>query len=127
MRRHFYSILGFLLVGIGLVGAVLPLLPTTIFFIAAAGCFAKSNEKFERWILQHKTFGKHVRLWRQHRAISRRSKQVACSGMAMGYVLFWFSASPGPLLAIVVACVLLLCAYYVSSRPNEHSANLSEL
>ncbi|WP_248304730.1 YbaN family protein [Breoghania sp. L-A4] len=67
--RMFYGALGFVLVGIGLVGAVLPLLPTTIFLILAVPCFARSNERMETWILNHPQFGTPVRRWIEHGAI----------------------------------------------------------
>lgn len=113
----------FLLLGLGftavaVVGAFLPLLPTTVFLILAAACFARSSPKLEAWIMSHKQFGPLVRDWREHGAIPLRGKVLACIGMAAGFVIFFLSAHPGPWLALAVVAALGACAAFVVSRPG---------
>ncbi|MCX7877633.1 MAG: YbaN family protein, partial [Ignavibacteria bacterium] len=55
---------GFGLVAIGVIGMFLPILPTTIFFILAAWCFARSSEKFYHWLHYNRWFGKYLRTYR---------------------------------------------------------------
>ena len=63
MTRYIYLLLGFLFTGIGLVGAYVPGLPTTIFMIIAAWFFAQSSPRFRNWIMEHPRFGKIVNNW----------------------------------------------------------------
>jgi uncharacterized protein len=126
LRRTSFKILGTGCVGIGIAGAFLPLLPSTIFFIMAAACFARSSPALEDKILNHPVFGPPVVAWREHGAISVRSKIVALSGMAFGFGLFYFSANPDLWLAIVVAIFMLGCATYVATRPSGAKENLAE-
>ena len=118
MMRVVYFCMGCVMVAFGAIGAVTPLLPTTIFLIAAAWCFARSSPRLEAWLLNHPQFGKTLRDWRSDGAISRPAKMMACAGMTFGFVVFWFSSDPSLPLAAGVAALLLACAGYVVSRPT---------
>ncbi|MEP3427725.1 MAG: YbaN family protein [Roseibium sp.] len=118
MRRTTFKLMGSGCVALGIVGAFLPLLPSTIFFIMAAGCFARSSPALEARILEHPVFGPPVIAWREHGAISKTSKIIAITGMSFGYVMFYWSAAPALWIAILVACGMLGCAFYVGSRPS---------
>ncbi|MEO9599389.1 YbaN family protein [Parasphingorhabdus sp.] len=117
VARTLWPIMGLLLVGVGFLGAFLPLLPTTVFLILASACFARSSPRLESWLLSHPRFGPGLRAWRQERAISRKARIAAWSGMAVGFGLFLLGAQPRPLVAVGVAVALLLCALWIASRP----------
>ena len=106
------------MVALGAIGAVVPLMPTTIFLIAAAACFAHSSPRLEAWLLDHPRFGPTLRDWRVRGAISRPAKLTACAGMAVGFIVFWVGSHPSVLLAAVVAGLLLTSALCVVSRPT---------
>ncbi|BAV63383.1 YbaN family protein [Sphingobium cloacae] len=110
---------GILCVGLGFIGALLPLMPTTIFLILAAGCFARSSPRLEVWLLDHPRFGPSLRMWREQRAIPRHAKVAACGGIALGYALFLLGAHPDAVLALAVAFALLCCAGWIISRPAQ--------
>ncbi len=118
-QRFLYLCLGFLMLALGIIGAILPVMPTTIFIILAAWFFARSSPKLEKRILAHPQFGPLVIKWRDRGAIPRRAKKFACGGMTIGYAIFLWSAQPGLYLAAGVALFMLACAYYVVSRPEE--------
>ena len=113
-----YLGVGGLMVAIGAVGVVLPGLPTTPFLIVAVWCFARSSERFERYLLEHKVFGASLRAWRENGAIPRRAKILSVSTMAVSFSLFLFTAHPSLLFAGAVAAFMLAGAAYVLSRPT---------
>lgn len=113
-----YATIGFALVGLGLIGAVLPLLPTTIFFILAVPCFARSNPRVEAWIRDHPRFGPPVQAWHEHGAISVPAKWMALAGMAFGYGVFLVTTAARLPLALGVGVALGGCALYVVTRPS---------
>jgi len=117
MGRYLYFSLGCLFVALGIIGAMLPVMPTTIFLILAAGCFARSSPAWERWLLEHPRFGHTLRSWREEGAIPRRAKFLACVGMTVGLLLFYIGTHPGPLLLATVASVMIASGIYVLSRP----------
>ena len=95
MRRHLYLIAGFLSIGLGTIGAFLPLLPTVPFMILSAFCFARSSPRLEAKLLDHRHFGPHIRRWRERGAISRRGKKAALAALAFS-VARALIISPGP-------------------------------
>lgn len=115
--RASWVALGLAFVALGIVGAILPLMPTTIFLILAAACFARSSPRLEHWLLDHARFGPALRAWRAERAIPSRAKAAACLGMLLGYLLFMLAARPGWIEAAVVAAALGACALWIVRQP----------
>ncbi|MFK4872793.1 YbaN family protein [Novosphingobium sp. ZW T3_23] len=118
VARAAWMTLGLVLVGIGIVGIVVPLLPTVDFMLLALPCFARSSPRLEAWLLGHPRFGPPLRAWRHERAVPRHVKFMAIGGMAFGYGLFVFHVQPGLPLALPVAAVLLFWAVWIARRPE---------
>jgi len=72
-----YKLLGFIFVGLAALGVFLPLLPTTPFLLLAAGCFAKSSDKWHNWLISNRTFGPIIHNWHEKKCISCSTKIVA--------------------------------------------------
>jgi uncharacterized membrane protein YbaN (DUF454 family) len=87
----------------GLVGILIPVLPTVPFVLLAAFCFSRGSERCERWIVEHRYFGPMVVNWRQHRAVPLRAKQAAALTMTASSVLAWF-VMPGHVGWIPAVC-----------------------
>lgn len=78
--------LGALLVGIGVLGIFLPLLPTTVFFLGAAACFGKSSPTAYRWLTTNRWFGSYLRNYREERGMTLISKAVSIATLWIGIV-----------------------------------------
>lgn len=117
-QRAVYICLGLLMVGLGIIGAILPLMPTTIFLILAAWFFSRSSPRLEAYLMRSR-FGGSLRDWRENGAISRKSKILALMGMSAGYAIFFVNSKPSISIAIIVGALILTCATYVASRPSS--------
>jgi uncharacterized membrane protein YbaN (DUF454 family) len=116
VARALYLVIGLLCVGLGAVGAFVPVLPTTPFMILAAAMFAKSSVRLERWLLDHKRFGPPLRAWRAHRVIPMRVKLVSWTSMLVSLVLMMLT---GRWLAVAAAAVVMaIGAIYVARCPS---------
>ena len=116
MKRRLWTVAGLMFVGIGAVGAVLPLLPTVPFLLLALFCFARGNPVWEQRLLDHPTYGPLLLDWRQRRAIPRRAKWAALIAMAVSVMVTAFTAG-WPWILIPLA-VMALSGSWIWTR-NE--------
>jgi len=115
--RWIYMLAGLFMTALGIVGAFLPLLPTTPFLLVAVWCFSRSSPRLEQWLLNHRTLGPPLTNWRREGAISARAKTMAVSLIVASYGFFWYRTQPSPLSAIIVGLVLAGSATFILTRP----------
>ena len=116
MRRTLYLIGGFASLGLAGIGAVLPVMPTTVFVILAAYCFARSSPAIEARLLGHPVFGPHIVSWRERGAISRKGKWAASAAFAVSIVVALVFA-PWPWSAAPVLAALVIGSW-IWARPE---------
>lgn len=94
---NLFRLFGFVFLGLGALGILLPLLPTTPFVLLSAACFARSSERWHRWLLANETFGPMIRNWEEKRCISCRVKTIGILTMVLvgGYSIFFAVESNG--------------------------------
>lgn len=102
--------LALICVGLGILGAFLPLLPTTPFLLAAAALSVKASPKLHAWLMNHPVFGKSLRHYQEHRAVSPRTFMVAM-------LVMWPTITVSALLVPIwwVALLLFIIASSVSA------------
>lgn len=83
MKRILLLTAGFIFLGLGALGALLPVLPTTPFLLLAAGCFAQSSERWHQCLLNNKYAGPMIKDWEENRCVSWKTKFVALTSMAV--------------------------------------------
>ena len=104
MKKILYIMIGCISLGLGIIGVILPILPTVPFVLLAAFCFAKSSEKLEDWF-------KNTKLYKENNMKSGMTKQakirIMCSVtllMSIGFIMMG-------LRGIVVGNVVLLIVW----------------
>lgn len=113
-----FIVLGFLFVGLGYVGIIIPGMPTTIFMILAVWAFKKSSPRFENWLLNHRVFGSTLRDWDEHKAISLRTKYIAIATM-IGFAGVSIYFIKKPVVQLIVGLSVLGVAVYVATRKTK--------
>ena len=89
--RWLWVLAGFIFLAIGAIGLVLPLWPTTIFWIAAVFCLAESHPKIRDWIYARPGVGPIVKDFVERGEISRKGKVAAIGGMLLACLFSgWF-------------------------------------
>lgn len=113
-----YQLFGLVLVGLGIIGMVLPVMPTTIFFILALACFTRSSPKLAAWLLNHPRYGATLNDWQEHKIVPIKAKWYAGIGMLFGFVIL-FMSSPAAWVLLVVAVIECSVMIYLLSRPSS--------
>ena len=105
--RALLIVAGSLFVGIGVIGIFLPLLPTTVFLLIAAACYARSSESAYRWLMTNRLFGRYLRNYHEERGATLSTKVVtiALLWIGIGAAAYWISA-PMWLNAVLAAIAL---------------------
>lgn len=89
MLRLLWLIGGILSLTLGTIGIFLPLLPTTPFILLAATCFAKSSQRFHKYLINNKYFGPIIEDWQEKRRIPYKAKVIMSISMlvSMSYLV----------------------------------------
>ncbi len=101
---------------IGAVGVVLPLLPTTPFLLVAAFAFARSSERMNRWLREHRTFGPLLDNWHRDGSIDLKVKRIAMIVIVLTPVVTWLLGAPSWIIACQIV-VLSAAALFILTRP----------
>lgn len=103
-------------VGLGAIGALLPLVPTTPFVLLAAWAAPKGSPRLAGWLRNHATFGPSLRAWQQEKAVATKAKLAACVMMAASWFILCGSGTAGLVLAVIGALFICVGGFLVS-RP----------
>jgi len=113
--------LGHLALGLGLLGALLPVLPTVPFLILAAACYARSSTRFHTWLVNHRHLGPPVRAWYRHRSLTLRQKLVFGALFTLGLAFSATFVLPGGWPRLVAALVWLGLVALMARIPTRAS------
>lgn len=110
--RIFYLMIGFISVGLALLGVALPLLPTPPFLLLAIACFSRSSKRFEKWLYHTKLYQIYVADFRETGAIARERKRKILISI---YILTGISIFFAPLIWVkfALAALTLFMTYYL--------------
>lgn len=117
-RSILYVGLGCLFLGLGVLGAFLPVLPTTPFLLVSLWAFSLSSKRLETWLLQHPRFGPRLVAWRANRVVPLPVKLTAWGSMLASLTLMVI-AGASPLALGGAGAVMLFGAIYVARCPSR--------
>ena len=119
-----WRVLAAFFVLLGFIGAILPVMPTTVFMLLAAWAGSKGWPGLHEWLIHHPRYGIAINNWYQHRAVPRRAKWMAGIMMTFSMLLICISSAPLIIKWSVpsLLCVILL---WLVSRPEATGSECS--
>lgn len=130
MKKILLIILGCIGLGLGAVGAVVPMLPAFPFLMLATVCFAKSSEKLDRWFKGTKLYKNNLATYVKGQGMTKKTKIkvmiMVTVLMSIGFVMMFSKAIYVP--CIILGCVWIFHIVYFcfgvkTYKINENTAN----
>lgn len=119
-RRLVMLALGWVSLGLGILGMFLPLLPTTCFLLGAAWAFSRSSPALHRWMLSNRLFGGYLRDYKEGRGFPARVKLVSLAVM-WGTMALTVVAVPALWLAAVLAVIGGAVTWHLYQLPTKQT------
>lgn len=110
--------MGSLLIGLGTIALFVPLMPTTPFLLAAAGCYDKGSPRAHRWLLANPLFGPHLQSYQEGRGLSMRAKLASAALVVAGIAVSMALISPTPLIAVLLVLVASVVVVHIMTLPT---------
>lgn len=118
VARLLWRLLAILCMALGLLGILLPGLPTVPFLLAAAWAGGRGWPALERWLLAHPRYGEPIRQWRHGGIVSRRAKWAASGMMAVSAIVLLFTGAPVGV-KVAVPLFMAIVAAWLWCRPER--------
>lgn len=119
LAKPVFIAVGWVMVTLGVIGIIVPGLPTTIFLIIALWAFARGSDRFHDWLLNHNVLGPPIKAWRDHGVIPTRAKIMAVSVMSLSWLIIYIWVTDDWRVLSGVGLVLIAVACFIVTRPSR--------
>ncbi|MDP0059625.1 YbaN family protein [Glaesserella parasuis] len=109
--KALFILLGFISMILGLIGIIVPGLPTTPFLLLALYCFGKSSERLTQWFLSTTIYSKYLKSFDQTRAMTLKQK-ISILAFSVPFCIFAFFVIPHIIGKLILIAVIIFQYYY---------------
>jgi uncharacterized membrane protein YbaN (DUF454 family) len=117
--RYLLFFFGCLSVLLGLLGIVLPILPTTPFLILALACFSRSSTRFHHWLLNAPYVGQDLRHWEKHKKIAKKRKKYIYVIVITSFCVSIMLLYEKPLIQLLLLVIMSVLLFFIRSIAEE--------
>jgi hypothetical protein len=117
LKRALYATAGTILLGLGVLGVFLPILPTTPFLLLSAACYYKSSKRMHTWMLNNKWFGSYIRNYREGKGIPLKTKIFTLA-------LLWLVITYSALFHVASILIIQITLFIIATAVTIHIITL---
>lgn len=126
LHKVIFVFLGFLSLGIGILGIFLPILPTTPLVILAAYFFSKGSKRLHRWLTENPYFGEMIKDWEGHKVIPLKAKVLATSMIIPSFAYTLIFVPVAVWIKIIVTCIGAYALHFIWTKPETIEQSIIE-
>jgi uncharacterized protein len=115
IKNMLYVSLGFLFLGLGIVGIILPLIPTTPLLLLASYFFVKGSKKFERWFKGTSIYKNHLEEFIKEKSMTRK-KKITINLFADAMIAVAFIMAESTIVRVVLLLIVAYKYYYFITK-----------
>lgn len=108
MTRWLWTLLAWVSLILGIIGALLPVMPTVPFILLSAFAATRGSDRLRGWLVAHPTFGRAILDWEQNGAVTRKAKWIASAMMSISSLSMAYFAPRPWMAAIGIGCMALV-------------------
>ena len=120
--RFILVVIGTIALALGIIGIILPLLPTTPFLLLATACYARSSDRFYNGLMANRVLGPPIKEWRDYRSVTKKTKfsSIIIITISFGVTILFVLANPVPRIILsVVALAFIVILLLLPTRRRE--------
>jgi len=122
IKKYLLIIAGSISLGLGMLGIILPVLPTTPFLLLSAFCYLNSSKRLYDWLIGHKRLGHHILGYMEHKTVDRKVKIVALTFLWLSLILSMILVNK-PIMYIVLSSVGIGVSIHLSMLKSSIEEN----
>lgn len=122
MKKIIYIVLGLLAFGLGALGVILPILPTTPFLLLASFCFVRGSERINNWFIGTTIYKKHIETFINERSMTKKQKLII-PGFATVMILIPFILVDNLPMRMTILIVIIFKWYYFIFKVKTRTQN----
>ncbi|MBF8999878.1 MULTISPECIES: YbaN family protein [Vibrio] len=126
LTRFACLLLGWIALLLGIVGIVLPVLPTTPFILLASFCFIRSSPRYHSWLHQHPWFGPILTNWEKNRSVSKITKRRGLVVIVLSFCFSIYIVRYLWLKVLLFVVFVVLISWFIKLPVNELVDNRRE-
>jgi len=122
VKRILFSVLGTIFLGIGCIGIILPILPTTPFLLLAAACYVRGSERIHRWMIRNRVFGEFIKNYMEGKGIKSRQKVITLAFLWVMIIFTTVYMIENMIVRILLLIIALTVSVHILKLPTFQSA-----